>query len=575
MSTLVFLNSYLLFLSLVFSHLISTTSSFPSPSLATAPIITTDCGPVSGTIDTARLSNQTVYRYSSIPYAAPPIGPLRFRSPAPRTCPWTGTLNGSVVPEVCVQDQGRKGIEDCLYLHVVVPTTACSVLRPVLVYFHGGNLISGGTPGMIAPSAVIATQLDAVVVAVAYRLNVIGWLADDSFEEEEGFAGNYGVMDAIASLQWVQANIEAFGGDKSSVTLFGQSSGGTLIFALYAAPSASGLFTGAFSMSGSPNITKNAVEKRLQDAPIVEALGCGGRIVGPARLACLRSLPAANLSAAMPNSWNTPGIFGWLSSGLPPPLSGGMNYAGIVHVDGKVLTLSFADSLANQTVNASLLISNMEAECDGGPALVVRNFTQSQWNQTVLSAFSSWPGGGEFEAKTLLSAYAEMSAIDPQLAYDAISADYGLTCAGRKLAKQLQKPLSNNRTREIYLLFNAMPRSQWSPNGASRWPSHELDLQELGWSWSFEPTSVDLAEADIMHHLLKDYAVGRGTMPEDWDWPPVAGPGAPADSIQTMVLALSNVYPGGGVRVEKEWRKEQCDGALELIGMGENYWWCD
>lgn len=549
--------------------------SSSSLSNLSAPIVNTDCGPVSGTIDAARLSNASVYRYSSIPYAAPPIGPLRFRSPTPRSCPWTGVLNGSVIPQVCVQRGGSEGDEDCLYLNVIAPVTSSpSGLRPVLVYFHGGNLVSGGTPGMIQPSAVMATQMDAIIVLVAYRLNVLGWLSDDSFEEEGGFAGNYGALDAIAALQWVQSNIESFGGDKSSVTLFGQSSGGTLIFALYAAPSANGLFTGALSMSGSPNITQNAFEKRLQDAPIIEALGCGGSIVGPERLKCLRALPASNLSAAMPNSWNTPGIFGWLPSGLPSPLSGGMNYAGIVHVDGKVLTSSFADSLSNQTVNASLIISNMEAECDGGPAIVVRNFTQSQWNETVLSAFSSWPSGGKVEANTILSAYYEMSTIDPQLAYDAISADYGLTCAGRSIAQQLQAPLTNNRTREVYLLFNAMTRSQYSPNGAAKWPSHGLDLQELGWSWSFNPTSVDLSEAEIMHHLLKDYATGKGTMPSDWSWPTVAGPGASVDSIYTLVLSLFDVYPGGGVRIEKEWRRDQCN-ALNMIGMGQEYWWCD
>jgi hypothetical protein len=167
-----------------------------------------------------------------------------------------------------------------------------------------------------------------------------------------------------------------------------------------------------------------------------------------------------------------------------------------------------------------------------------------------------------------------MSTIDAQLAYDAISADYGLTCAGRSIAQQLQVPLTNNRTREVYLFFNAMTRSQYSPNGAAKWPSHGLDLQELGWSWSFNPTSVDLSEAEIMHHLLKDYATGKGTMPSDWSWPTVAGPGASVDSIYTLVLSLFDVYPGGGVRIEKEWRRDQCN-ALNMIGMGQEYWWCD
>ena len=552
-------------------------SSAPSD----APVVQTDCGPVSGAIDAARLSGTPVYRYSSIPYAAPPLGALRWRAPAARTCPWAGTLNGSAVPQECTQSGGSKGAEDCLYLHAVRPTSSPPPGGwPVLVYFHGGNLISGGTPGMLAPSAVMATEVagGALVVAVAYRLNVLGWLADASLDAESGFSGNYGALDAIGALEWVQANAAAFGGDKSRVTIFGQSSGGTLIFALLAMPRASGLFQAAYSMSGSPNITQDHGSKLAQDAPIVSALGCGGD-TGPARAACLRALPAATVSAAMPESWGTPGIFGWLPSGIPPPTAGGMSYAGIVHVDGVLVTLPLVDALVNQTVDAAVVISNMEAECDGGPAIVVRNQTQAEWASTVAAAFRAWPGGGAAEAAAVVAGYAQEFAADPQLAYDAISADYGLTCAGRSIGQQLAaSAASRPRTRPVYLLYNALQESsaQWSPSGSSRWPKHGLDLGLLGWGWPQLPTQSDLAEAALMQRLLGDLALGRGVMNESWAWPPVAGPGAPADgSVFTMVLALEDGFPGGGVRAEKDFKAAQCGASVLGALAGESFWWCD
>jgi para-nitrobenzyl esterase len=135
---------------------------------------------------------------------------------------------------------------------------------------------------MLSQSQVIATQIPGggVLVAAAYRLNTLGWLADASLDEESGFSGNYGLLDAIAALEWVRVatkhyqqhdwrddqsrpyggqvrdNIDAFGGDRGRVTIFGHSSGGTLVFALLSAPKADGLFSAAFSSSGSPNITQ-------------------------------------------------------------------------------------------------------------------------------------------------------------------------------------------------------------------------------------------------------------------------------------------------------------------------------
>ena len=301
---------------------------FPTSAFAqTAPTVSTPCGAVSGAVDALPFTGAPVYSYSSIPYASAPLGGLRFRPPQPFACPWVGVLNGSAPNPSCVQPSG-SGSEDCLYLNVYAPAnrTAGQAL-PVFVYFHGGNLISGSAP--TGALGVVASQVPGGMsgVGVNYRLNTLGFLALEELAEEEGWVGNPGIADAIAALQWVQRSIAAFGGDPSRVTVAGQSSGGTLIFALFSAPSAAGLFTGALSMSGSPNITQGAAAKRRQDAPILATLNCSAPPTPAGRVACLRALPAHALgqaTGALAPSWGTPGIFGWsLPAGLPPPAAGG------------------------------------------------------------------------------------------------------------------------------------------------------------------------------------------------------------------------------------------------------------
>ena len=365
-----------------------------------APTISTACGAVSGSVAALPLTGELAHRYAAIPYAAPPLGALRFRPPQPPACPWAGggTLNGSAPMPMCMQPSG-SGSEDCLYLAVSKPanhTPGVDAPLPVLVYFHGGNLISGAAPTSQLDVLAVRTPGQLVTVGVAYRLNTIGFLATGDLAAEPGWVANQGIQDTIAALAWVQRNVAAFGGDAARVVIGGQSSGGTLIFALFSAPSAAGLFAGAISLSGSPNITQSAAAKHAQDAAIVAALGCAAPASPAARVACLRALNASDLARATgptQPSWGTPGIFGWeLPAGIPAPPSGEA-YAGIVHVDGALLTAPFHEALAAQLVPAALIISNMEAEGDGGgDSIGARNATYAQWRALLAASFGAWGG---------------------------------------------------------------------------------------------------------------------------------------------------------------------------------------
>jgi para-nitrobenzyl esterase len=157
------------------------------------------------------------------------MGELRFRPPIPFPCPWEGVLNGSVIPPSCVHAHG-DGSEDCLFLNIVVPTgTQPGAKLPVLVYYHGGNLVGGDAPGEVSNCMTLAAAQNMVCITAAYRLSVLGWLASpDLAAEQGGSSGNLGTRDAIRGLEWVREHVWAFGGDPSRVSLGGQSSGGML-----------------------------------------------------------------------------------------------------------------------------------------------------------------------------------------------------------------------------------------------------------------------------------------------------------------------------------------------------------
>jgi para-nitrobenzyl esterase len=204
-------------------------------------------------------------------------------------------------------------VEDCLFLDVWAPyravTDPSAAPLPVMVYLHGGGLMEGGRTGEFW--RVAAEGEGAVIVSLAYRLNILGFLCTAELSGEQGGAsGNYGFMDQQLALQWVQDNIGAFGGDPVRVTLIGHSSGGTSILALLASPASGGLFRAAISLSGSPNITISLADAEAQNAGIFPAAGCGQGDVKQ-RLACMRSLDHQALLKAIPGEWNTPvsGLF--------------------------------------------------------------------------------------------------------------------------------------------------------------------------------------------------------------------------------------------------------------------------
>lgn len=244
-----------------------------------------------------------VYAFLGIPYAAPPMGDLRWRPPiAPAK--WKGVRNATEFGSHCLQGRifddmvfrDPGGSEDCLTLNVWVPINRPSPKLPVMVWIYGGGFVAGTTSEARQDGTHLAAQHGVIVVSMNYRLGIFGFLAHPDLMEESGqnSAGNYGLMDQLQALRWVHDNIAAFGGDPNNVTIFGESAGSFSVSAQMASPLAKGLFQKAIGESGaafpSSDLSFEPVSVRIaKDAKLVKEK------LGLSTLAELRAIKADKL----------------------------------------------------------------------------------------------------------------------------------------------------------------------------------------------------------------------------------------------------------------------------------------
>ncbi len=276
----------------------------PAVVLFTIPLFAID-DPVrtaNGQVSGAAGTNASVRVYKGIPYAAPPVGALRWKEPQPAAS-WSGVKSATEFGQQCVQEPyapsspyyqpPRPTGEDCLSLNVWTAAKSAGERRPVMVWIHGGGYTrgTGSTPTYDGePLALKGT----VVVTINYRLGIFGFLAHPELTKESTHhsSGNYGLLDQVAALQWVQKNIAAFGGDPKRVTIFGESAGSSAVNFLMSSAMAKGLFHRVIGQSGANFGRKN---------PLTEAETNGvkfGEKIGATTLAALRAKSADELLKA-------------------------------------------------------------------------------------------------------------------------------------------------------------------------------------------------------------------------------------------------------------------------------------
>lgn len=290
---------------------------------AAPPRVKIETGTLQGVVDSA--TGVLVFR--GIPYAAPPVGDLRWRPPQ-AAAKWSGVRDASKLGHNCMQHQPYSDIdpfsagvsEDCLYLNVWTTSLAEKAKKPVMVWIHGGGFWAGFGGEERHNGAPLAKK-GAVVVTLNYRLGPFGFLADPALASASPNdpVGNYGLLDQIAALRWVKRNIERFGGDPSRVTIFGESAGGMSVGSLIASPLAKGLFHRAIlesgtGMNGLGVFTRDTAQAiAAQFAESLHVQGTGADLVKQLRAADARDILNASLHIGPPGAPRFfPVVDGWV-----------------------------------------------------------------------------------------------------------------------------------------------------------------------------------------------------------------------------------------------------------------------
>lgn len=432
------------------------------------------------------VAEHDTFAFKGIPYAKPPVGPLRWQPPAAPDS-WPGVRDAARFGAVCPQIVGNDvvGNEDCLTLNVWKPQAAPFEALPVMVFFTGGgnHAFSGqGSPGFggvnyngekLVPEGV-------VYVSFNYRLGALGFLAHQALTDERAdkVSGNYGSLDQMAMLRWVQQNIAAFGGDPKRVLVFGTSAGGGNICTLMAAPGARGLFQRAAMQSSVPTgceLPTLASAEEGTGRSVAQALGCAGNDTA----ACLRDKPMADVVMA------APGTFGVL-----PRLYG-------PNVDGKVFPEQPLASIARGAhAHMPVIIGNTTQETmlfvNGlGPVT-----DAADYQAAIAKTF------GADAAPRIVAAYPLASFPSPKLALMRLTTDALFTCQSRRIASAL----THTQTEPVYrYLFDHTLEND--PEQKALGAVHTIEHAFFfPWQGSYRPTNADLTIQRLMIERWTEFA---------------------------------------------------------------------
>lgn len=480
--------------------------------------VSTPCGTYHG------VHSAGAFSFKGIRYGEPPVGARRWAPPVAAACQGGVDLDASRLGSVCAQlvplnSNGTvRGQEDCLFLNVWTPSLRPATPLPVVVWVHGGylHMLSGGEPGY-SPTERLAAQTNLVYVSFNYRLNAFGFMALETLRpgSPSNTSGNYGFMDQILALQWVQKNIHLFGGDPDKVTLLGQSSGGTSVWTLLMSPLAKGLFRAAVDMSGSYVYKATLQEAERDNLVFLRRTGCEDA-------ACLRRLTVPQVLQAVP--WQE--YPGWASDDVVDLPTRGQLTGPVAVVDGYVLPdapFTMWDQRDGNYSDVPLVIGSTEQEVDFAPAAQnMSTWTWEDYQWAVTEKLSTFSEGLARGALQLYPSSRPCPTSDrcPERAYTTMTSDLRVTCPNHDLAKRAAAALKSPVYRYV---VTHTPSRAITPTEFLAFPSrfsfHCLDAYAL--FQGLEPLlGTPLPEADqrfqdlITHHLT--HFAKQGQMEGAW-----------------------------------------------------------
>jgi para-nitrobenzyl esterase len=500
--------------------LLSTDGTVPEATAAEhgGPIVRTAEGPVQGSVNNGTTS------FLGIPFAATPVGALRWQPPQPHAA-WTQTLDATKFGNTCPQITelgvfaGPVSVtEDCLFLNVFTPSrgpAANSKKLPVLVWIHGGGLFDGESNDYDASALVKGGPGGpTVVVTINYRLGLLGYFAHPAIDAEDHHIGNYGLMDQQAALQWVKRNIAAFGGDPGNVTVGGQSAGSTSTAALVISPASAGLIHRAIFESG-PLLTVAPLPlAESRGSNFATAAGCAADAAAAAAT-CLRELTVQKiLSLQGTAAANGPYVNGLMVDGTILPIPADTAWSTGKFNRMPIMNGSVADEGAFAASINELFFGPMSAE---------------QYTNLVKTTFGgpAGPGAGppNYSAGTpdaVLAKYPLSAYPNPGAAWVAVGTDANV-CRHPQLNKHVSEYVP------LYAYEFSDRNAPWyfPPISFAHGAAHTIDIQFLFTDWHGGPLGI-LHKLSPQERVLSEQLVaawtnfmytGNPNLTNDHPWP--------------------------------------------------------
>ncbi len=460
-----------------------------------APIVSSDRGPIAG-----RVLDDGVRAFLGVPFAAPPVGALRWRPPADATS-WTAPRDATAVGPACPQlttPSYARADEDCLTLNVWTPPGGARE-KPVLAWIPGGGFVEGSGGYKLYDGARLAAREDAVVVTMNYRVGALGFMAHPELARELGRTASpsYGLLDQRAALRWIQRNIRAFGGDPSSVTIFGESAGAFSVCAHLAMPASRGLFARAIMESGAcaDPLFFGTRESEAQGQTFARALGCTD-------MTCLRAQSVDAVLRALP-----------LKRGLilPP----GVWWGPVV--DGIELPMVPLQALRSRGGANVPVIIGWNRDEGSLHTIGFPSVTREERDAFVRDAF------GEAAVDPVAERYARPSLKE---SLESVITEGAFVCESRRAARALA---AHGAPVYLYELTHTLENPRFHPLGAT----HQVDLWFV---FGNEEAGIALAPSELpLSHMIMD-AWGRFARTGDPNGPGLSWPRYTAERDELVLL---------------------------------------